>query len=110
MTKEEAILCMKDMQDGMSSDKCGDWVEALNMAIVALKQPERKTGKWMIQQVMEYDLAYGSKIYVPEYRCSCCGHYYESYVRGDEPQMPEDADFPDYCESCGCKMEVEQDD
>lgn len=79
----------------------------LSEAIKALQA--QKTGHWIITEVRQYDLAYGVRIYVPEYVCSCCGHWYESYIRGDEPKMPEDADFPKYCEQCGARMECEDD-
>lgn len=84
--------------------------EYADMFVYALKTlpSAQKTGKWEITEVRQYDLAYGGRIYVPEYRCSCCGHWYESYVRGDEPKMPEDADFPKYCEQCGARMECEE--
>lgn len=62
-------------------------------------------GHWIIKCVREYELSYGGTAYVPEYECSCCGFITESYVRLDEPIMPEDADFPKYCEYCGARME-----
>jgi hypothetical protein len=63
-----------------------------------------KKGKWKILKIWEYELANGGKMYVPEYQCECCLHCYESYVRGDKPIMPEDADFPNFCENCGADM------
>jgi len=71
------------------------------------KESMRKIGHWILLETMKYDLAYGSRIYIPQAKCSCCRHIYESYVRWDEPIMPEDADFPRYCECCGAKMEDE---
>ena len=62
-------------------------------------------GHWIIECVREYELSYGGTAYVPEYECSCCGFTTESYVRLDEPIMPEDADFPKYCPNCGAKMD-----
>ena len=62
-------------------------------------------GRWITKCVREYELSYGGTAYVPEYECSCCGFLTESYVRLDEPIMPEDADFPKYCEYCGAKMD-----
>ena len=62
-------------------------------------------GHWIIKCVREYELSYGGMAYVPEYECSCCGNVTESYVRLDEPIMPDDADFPKYCEDCGARMD-----
>ena len=67
-----------------------------------------RRGHWIIKCVREYELSYGETAYVPEYECSCCGFTTESYVRLDEPIMPEDADFPKYCEYCGAKMGEEE--
>ena len=88
MTKEEAILCMKDMQDGMPSDKCGDWVEALNMAIVALKQPERKRGKWITTRTWAHD----GEIY-----CDQCES--DAPTEGDYRQVK-----TNFCPNCGADM------
>lgn len=62
-------------------------------------------GHWIINGVRKYRLSDGETAYVPEYECSWCGFTTESYVRLDEPIMPEDADFPKYCEYCGAKMD-----
>lgn len=66
---------------------------------------KQKHGKWKFDVVAQYDLSYGGRIYIPEYRCNQCRHYYESYVRWDEPKIPEDADFPKFCENCGAIMD-----
>lgn len=66
-------------------------------------------GKWKIKAVNTFELAYGTTGYEPVYQCSVCGGVEESYLRLDEPIMPEDADFPKYCPHCGAKMdEVEE--
>lgn len=67
----------------------------------------QKTGKWKIKAINTFELAYGSTGYEPVYECSLCGGVEESYLRLDEPIMPEDADFPRFCPSCGARMEVE---
>lgn len=72
-------------------------------------QPERKTGKWKIKTINTFEMAYGSTGYEPVYECSVCGRVEESYLRFDEPIMPEDADFPNYCPNCGAEMRGEQD-
>ena len=58
-------------------------------------------GYWIIKAINTFELAYGSTGYQPVYECSECGRVTESYLRLDEPIMPEDADFPDYCPNCG---------
>ena len=70
-----------------------------------------KHGHWTIEDMVTYERSYGGTLYEPVYKCSCCGRVTESYVRGDEPIMPEDADFPKFCGNCGAKMdEVETDE
>ena len=69
-----------------------------------LHSTKRKKGTWIIEGVIELN-SFG-KIFEPVYKCSCCGRATESYVRFDKPEMPEDADFPRYCQWCGAKMEV----
>lgn len=66
-------------------------------------------GHWTIEDIITYERSYGGTLYEPVYKRSCCGRVTESYVRGDEPIMPEDADFPKFCGNCGAKMdEVEE--
>lgn len=67
-------------------------------------EPERKKGKWIIEEMNTYELSYGTTAYEPVYRCSVCGCLTESYLRLDEPIMPEDADFPRFCPWCGADM------
>lgn len=70
---------------------------------------EPKRGEWIIDGAYTYNLReLNGKAYEPVYRCSCCNRQTESYVRLDEPKMPEDADFPEYCPHCGAKMEVQE--
>ena len=64
-------------------------------------------GKWKIKAINTFELSYGTTGYEPVYQCSECGGVEESYLRLDEPIMPEDADFPRYCPHCGAKMEEE---
>ena len=67
-----------------------------------------RTGHWIIKGVNTFAMAYGSTGYEPVYECSNCGGIEESYLRFDEPIMPEDADFPRYCPNCGCRMKGEE--
>lgn len=76
-------------------------------AIEALQAQLPKRGKWIIDGAYTYNLReLNGKAYEPVYRCSCCNRQTESYLRLDEPKMPEDADFPEYCPHCGAKMEA----
>ena len=68
-----------------------------------------KRGEWIVDGMYTYNLReLNGKAYEPVYRCSCCNRQMESYLRLDEPKMPEDADFPEYCPHCGAKMEVQE--
>lgn len=73
-------------------------------------EPERKTGRWIVKTVNTFEMAYGSTGYEPVYECSLCGCVEESYLRFDEPIMPEDANFPNYCPHCGAYMKEENDE
>lgn len=72
-------------------------------------QPEQKKGKWIIEEINKYELSYGTIAYEPVYRCAVCDRLTESYLRLDEPIMPEEADFPRFCPWCGAKMEETKD-
>ena len=77
-----------------------------HLSTMSSTQPERKKGEWIIEEINKYELSYGTTAYEPVYRCSVCGRLTESYLRLDEPIMPEDADFPKFCPQCGTEMEV----
>ena len=47
MKNEEAINILKSKMDG-SVDTSYEWAETVRLAIKALKQPERKKGKWIL--------------------------------------------------------------
>lgn len=63
-------------------------------------------GHWIYLGTDIDDLSYGGRLYTPKGICSECSHIYESYRRYDEPIMPDDADFPMWCENCGAKMDA----
>ena len=66
-------------------------------------------GHWIIDGAYTYDLkGFNGPAYEPVYRCSCCHRQTESYLRLDEPKMPEDADFPEFCPHCGARMDGER--
>ena len=79
----------------------------INNAPTIEAEPVRR-GRWEYTGINTYDLSYGGTAYEPTYRCSACGHIHESYVRLDEPIMPEDADYPNYCPNCGARMEEQE--
>lgn len=78
--------------------------------IEQLPSEVRKTGRWIVKTVNTFEMAYGSTGYEPVYECSLCGGVEESYLRFDEPIMPEDANFPNYCPHCGAKMKEDTDE
>lgn len=65
---------------------------------------ENRRGHWTIKTINTFSLNYGSTGYEPVYECSVCGMFEESYFRLDEPIMPEDASFPNFCPNCGADM------
>ena len=92
-------------------DKSSDYKDGVFNAIKianALPKADVKEvahGKWSIESIHTYELSYGATAYEPVYKCSACGRSAESYLRLDEPIMPEDADFPDFCPKCGAIMD-----
>ena len=99
--REDAINTIRNTFTGMTADTLELRINDIPSVDVA---PVRY-GHWIINGVRKYELSDGETAYVPEYECSWCGFTTESYVRLDEPIMPEDADFPKYCEYCGAKMD-----
>ena len=95
--REDALKAMEWKWAGKAAF---DAVKAIPSADVI----ERKKGKWEVIDVANLDLAYGGRIYVPEFKCNQCGSYYESDIRWVEPIMPEDAHFPKFCPYCGADM------
>ena len=65
---------------------------------------EVRHGRGIVDEISTHELSYGTTAYEPVYKCSVCGRLTESYLRYDEPIMPEDADFPHYCPHCGADM------
>ena len=62
MTNREAIKIMKIERDHMTPTLFAERIEAIDMAISALQEPERKPGKWICSDDL-YETAV----------CSCCG-------------------------------------
>lgn len=91
--KEAAIIIGNIPIDG--KDDCysiAEYQEAKTMAVEALGEPERKTGKWIN----------GYYINGATYkRCNNC------FTRIEEIFFANDYDV-NYCPSCGYKMEVEE--
>ena len=94
------------------ADDCASckWVETKNaIRKIAANFPaadvrEVKRGKWSVHEIYKHEMSYGTTAYEPVYKCSACGNLMESYLRYDEPIMPEDADFPRFCPNCGADM------
>ena len=64
-----------------------------------------KHGTWSVYAIDTFKLTRGITAYGPVYECSECGGFTDSYLRFDEPKMPEDADFPRFCPNCGARMD-----
>lgn len=94
MTREEAIeyLEIERTDYDMAVYKDSPIREALNMAIEALKVPERKKGKWVDEGL---------------YRCSACN---ELWVKWWAAYCPPARMYKEmkYCPNCGAKMEEEK--
>ena len=87
MTREEAIMAVKEVT-GMSLPWNDRHYEALQMAIKALEEPERKTGRWMPDN---------NNYYEERYICSACGKSYKVDTCMGKPMWQ-------FC-PCGAKME-----
>ena len=88
MTREEAAKTLAELWGGVDYHYCLGTigVEAVDMAIKALQEPERKHGKWIKHE--DDERISGT--------CSCCGWdalLYETDVVG----MP-------FCPNCGAEM------
>lgn len=93
MPIEEAVKIMKHLKSIVSSE---DYKEAFRMAIEALKESERKRGRWI-----EYENEYGEKLHY----CSECkndAHRHYSEYRNDVVEL-----LFDYCQHCGSDMRGE---
>ena len=105
MTREEAIAELsvihkrlsnpKDFEDGCYSLEDGYYVEALDMAIEALK--DRPQGDWVVTE--HCSNAYGFRKWT-EIECPFCG----------ERPVYEDIESMNYCPNCGAKMHKGGDD
>ena len=98
----------EEIEKGRAKWDSGLWIRYKvfeDTIILAPRVDTVKHGHWTIEDIITYERSYGGTLYEPVYKCSCCGRVTESYVRGDEPIMPEDADFPEFCGNCGAKMD-----
>lgn len=82
MTREEAIKCLIDAKEEF--EYFHNHCVAFDMAIEALKQPGRKSGKW-------------KKNDNGTYSCSLC----QSWIPSEQHY------YARYCLYCGAKMEVD---
>lgn len=89
MTNKEAIMILESVQPSCEkySYSESEIYEAIDMAIQALSEPERKTGQWNYSDDM-FETAV----------CSCCGWDSGESVRYARENF-------NYCPKCGEKME-----
>ena len=101
MNREEAIKRIRDfglyhaIEDLPFSTST---VEAFEMAIQALEEPERKTGKWKVYNVLDYaQRPTGKKIL----RCPFC-----KYMTGEfRSRVDYYHKLTNFCPNCGAKMD-----
>ena len=114
--QDKVVELEEELNDAdVAADDNARQIEELQAEVSELKRVNMeifddlpKRGKWIIDGAFTDNLReLNGKAYEPVYRCSCCNRQTESYVRLDEPKMPEDADFPEYCPHCGATMEVQ---
>ena len=95
MTNKEAIEALNEIFDDSEYSRGVAWYgTAMDMAIKALEQPERKKGKWQDNHRQKFD---GTFYWFRE--CSVCG-----YERNDD-DSGKDTNF---CPNCGADMRGEQ--
>ena len=91
MDRKEAIEVLKKNKPTSDPRRCGiELCEAVDMAIEALKEPERKKGQWIILSSNEDSAVC---------KCSVCGEDFIFY-NGEF--------FPNYCGDCGSDMRGEE--
>ncbi len=93
MTRDEAIFAMEYFK--LHFAKKQQAVEAFDMAIKALEEQEKKTGRWIPTGYDGY--ADGKPVY-DWWECSECGWEHT----GDEESLTA------FCPNCGVKMESEE--
>lgn len=70
------------------------YLEALEMGVEALQEPERKRGQWQRYHKCEF----GSEEW--GHRCSECGHE----ISDDDSSIIKNFLLPNFCEHCGSDM------
>lgn len=95
MDKKEAIEILKKNKPTSDPRRCGvELCEAVDMAISALQEPERKKGHW--KRFHKYE--FGSDKW--GYRCSECGNE----IYDDDSSIIKNFLPPNFCEHCGSDM------
>lgn len=95
MTREETIENIKSLKQFVVGR---EWNAALNMAVKALKEPERKNGQWILKRKWK------SGRWIKWYECSICGE------KDYNAEMYEDMPFTglsNFCPQCGADMRGE---
>ena len=91
MDRKEAIEILKRNKPTSDPRRCGtELCEAVDIAIAALQEPERKKGHWIILSSNEDSTVC---------KCSVCGEDFVFY---------EGEYFPNYCGDCGSDMRGEE--
>lgn len=101
MTRDEALKKMQAVKSYMTSGNpiwsVTEIGEAFDMAIEALEQPERKTGKWITDK-------YGNVL------CSECNWCAPKIMAGNISNRHLDYAKPNFCWHCGARMVQEGED
>ena len=100
MTREEAAIVLRNLASGLHDgtrflkpEHEHQFRHAYDIAIAALKQPERKKGHWQHAQ---------NNLFI----CSNCGRgYLEGRYDKDNPKCT-----AKFCYNCGCEMRGEEDE
>lgn len=74
------------------------WDGAMECAIKALEEPERKKGKWIKKMLVTETKKY--KSYDPKWYCACCGTEYDPHI----------AKIVNFCYVCGADMRGKNDE
>ena len=97
MTREEAVKVIDGRFEIMDYCESAKLEEALDIAIKALEQPERKKGKW---DFMGWQM----------FQCSECKHTFTQDFLEGWREYTYESHFPPFCPNCGSYNRGEQDE
>ena len=98
MTREEIIESLENIKYINDYHRCREGI-AIDKAIEALKEPERKCGRWIEKSKWQ------SGRWIKWFECSICGE------KDYDAEMYEDMPFTglsNFCPNCGADMKGEQ--